>query len=168
MKKIVLLVAALLAVAAVQAQSYIVVNSEKIFKSIGSYNDAIQTINDLTRQYQQNIDAAYANVEKLYADYEDQRDYISQSRQAQYENEIAEREKEIADYQKAVFGPEGELMKKRTELIKPIQDRVFGIINQYAEDNKVGLVLDVATNPSVLYYSPDMDRTQAIIELVKQ
>ncbi|MBQ4278729.1 MAG: OmpH family outer membrane protein [Rikenellaceae bacterium] len=168
MKKIVLLVAALLAVAAVQAQSYIVVNSEKIFKSIGSYNDAIQTINDLTRQYQQNIDAAYANVEKLYADYEDQRDYISQSRQAQYENEIAEREKEIADYQKAVFGPEGELMKKRTELIKPIQDRVFGIINKYAEDNKVGLVLDVATNPSVLYYSPDMDRTQAIIELVKQ
>ena len=168
MKKLVLLAAAVLTISAVQAQNYIVVNSEKIFKSITSYNDALQTINDLTRQYQQNLDAAYANVEKLYTDYQDQQDYISQARAMQYENEIAAREKEIEEYQKAVFGPEGELIKKRTELLKPIQDRVFGIINNYAAENQFDLVIDIATNPSILYYSSSKDHTQAIIDLVKE
>lgn len=58
-------------------------------------------------------------------------------------------------------------MKKRTELIKPIQDKVFAAINQYAEANKYTMVLDVVNNQTLLYYSPSLDKTQDIINLLK-
>ena len=76
-------------------------------------------------------------------------------------------EKEVQQYQQDVLGPQGDLMKKRTELIKPIQDKVFAAINQYAEANKYTMVLDVVNNQTLLYYSPSLDKTQDIINLLK-
>lgn len=67
-----------------------------------------------------------------------------------------ELEKEVQKYQQDVLGPQGDLMKKRTELIKPIQDKVFAAINQYAEANKYTMVLDVVNNQTLLYYSPSL------------
>lgn len=78
-----------------------------------------------------------------------------------------ELEKEVQKYQQDVLGPQGDLMKKRTELIKPIQDKVFAAINQYAEANKYTMVLDVVNNQTLLYYSPSLDKTQDIINLLK-
>ena len=74
----------------------------------------------------------------------------------------------MGKYQQDIFGPQGELMKKRVELVKPVQDAVFAVINQYAQSNGLDLVIDIATNPTLLYYSPKVDRTEEIIALVKE
>ena len=84
------------------------------------------------------------------------------------EEEIIKREKDIKKYQQEVFGPEGDLIKKRLELIKPIQERVFAAINQYAETNQITMVIDRANNQTLLYYAPALDKTNAIITLLKQ
>ena len=44
MKRLILIVAVLLSAGAVSAQNYIIVNSEKIFKSVDAYNNAIETL----------------------------------------------------------------------------------------------------------------------------
>ena len=59
-------------------------------------------------------------------------------------------------------------MQKRVELIKPIQERVFAAIEKYAAANGVDLVVDKAANPTLLYESKSIDRTQAIIDAMKQ
>ena len=84
------------------------------------------------------------------------------------QEEIIKREKDIKKYQQEVFGPEGDLIKKRLELIKPIQERVFAAINQYAETNQITMVIDRANNQTLLYYAPALDKTNAIITLLKQ
>lgn len=83
------------------------------------------------------------------------------------EQAILKKEKEIADYQEKIFGQDGEMMKKRIELVKPIQDKVFNTINEYAKSNGYELVIDLASNPTILYYSPSADKTRQIIQLVK-
>ena len=60
------------------------------------------------------------------------------------------------------------MIKKRLELIKPIQERVFAAINQYAETNQITMVIDRANNQTLLYYAPALDKTNAIITLLKQ
>ena len=55
------------------------------------------------------------------------------------------------------------MMKKRLELIKPTQERVFAAINKYAETNSLGMVVDRANNQTLLYYSPALDKTEEII-----
>lgn len=167
MKKLCLSLIALLAVSAGYAQGYMFVNSEKVFKSITAYNDAITQLDELGAQYQKNIDAAYAAIEELYTNYQAQKAYLSETNRQTREENIINREREVAKYQEEVFGPEGEMMKKRVETIKPIQDKVFGIINKYAETNGYTLVIDVVSNPGILYYSPTLDKTNEIINQLK-
>ena len=168
MKKIILLVAVFTMFGfAAGAQSYIVVDSERIFKSLDSYNDAIKTLDELGQQYQTNVDDAFAQVEDMYNEYVAQRAYLTEAARTAREDAIIEREREINRFQEEVFGPEGELFQKRVELIKPIQDKVFQAIDKYAETRGYNLVLDIASNPMVLHYAPEVDRTEEIIRALK-
>lgn len=144
-------------------QNYVFVNSEAIFKSQNDYNEAIKTLDGLAAQYQKNIDEAYAGLDEMYNNYQSQKAYLSETNRNAREEEIVRREKEIRKYQDDVLGPEGDLMKKRLELIKPIQERVFAAINKYAETNSLGMVVDRANNQTLLYYSPALDKTEEII-----
>ncbi len=150
-----------------QAQKYMVVNSEKIFKAIPAYTEAIATVDTLAKEYQKTVDDAFAEIEKMYNDYQSQKAYLSISSRQIREDAIINREKEVNKYQEQVFGQQGELMKKRVELIKPIQDKVFEVINKYAQENGYDLVLDIAASPMVLYYTPSADKTEEIIKLTK-
>lgn len=149
------------------AQKCMVVNSEKIFKSIAAYNDANTALDEMGQKYQSNVDDAYARVERLYNDYMKEKPYLSENARQIREDAILKIEQEAIDYQEKVFGQDGEFMKKRVEMIKPIQDRVFSQVDRYAEANGYDLVLDIYNNPMVLHYSRAADKTDAIINLVK-
>ena len=168
MKKIFALllgVAAFMGVAS--AQNYMVVDSEKIFKSIKEYNNALVQLDNLAQSYQQQVDAKYQQIEALYNSYQQQKANLSAATRAMRENEILEKESETVKFQESIFGNEGTMMKKRIELIQPIQERVFKAIESYAKENGFDLVLDIASNATMLYYSPAVDRTEAVIKLVK-
>jgi outer membrane protein len=128
---IVALVAMVLSLTAVSAQNYMVVDSEKIFKSITSYNNALEQIEKLAEEYQAKVDAKFAEVENLYNSYISQRSSLSEYTRQQREQQILQREQEATEYQESIFGSEGELMKRRMELIQPIQQRVFNAIESY-------------------------------------
>lgn len=108
----------------------------------------------------------YAELDETFNNYAAQRGYLSETSRQNREEQIVNREKEIKKYQQDVFGPEGELMKKRIELIKPIQERVFAAINKYAETNNLGMVVDRANNQTLLYYQPALDKTDEIIKML--
>ena len=168
MKKIFALllgIAAFMGVAS--AQNYMVVDSEKIFKSIKEYNNALVQLDNLAQSYQQQVDAKYQQIEALYNSYQQQKANLSAATRAMRENEILEKESETVKFQESIFGNEGTMMKKRIELIQPIQERVFKAIESYAKENGFDLVLDIASNATMLYYSPEVNRTEAVIKLVK-
>ena len=150
------------------AQNVVTVDSEKIFKSIEAYNTALKSIDELGEQYQKQVDAKFEEVETLYNNYVNyQRAYLSESARTSRENEILSKEEEATKLQESLFGQDGALMKKRVELIKPIQERVFAAIESYAKANGIDLVVDKAANPTLLFESEKIDRTQAVIDLLK-
>lgn len=157
----------LLAAGTASAQNYIVVNSEKIFTSIDAYNQAITTLNSLGEEYQKQVDAKFQEVENLYNNYMTQKASLSLTAQQSRENDILAKEQAATQFQESIFGQDGTLMKKRLELIQPIQKKVFDAIDKYARDNGVDLVLDAASNPTLLYNSATIDRTDAIVKIVK-
>lgn len=168
MKRLIMVLVAVVATSvATYAQNYIVVNSEKIFKSIDAYNNAITELDRLADSYQSQVDAKFKAVETLYNNYMPRKSSMSAASQAAAENQILTKEQEATKFQESIFGTDGTLMKKRIELIQPIQQRVFKAIEEYAKEKGYELVLDVAQNAEVLYYSPKADHTQAIIERVK-
>lgn len=149
------------------AQKYCVVDSEKIFKSLDEYNQAITKLDELGKAYQEEVDKKYKSIETLYNNYMAQRNSLSSSAQASIEQQILQKEEEAQKYQQEVFGEDGTLMKSRVELIKPIQTKVFAAIETYAKANGFDLVLDKASNTTMLYSNPAVDHTAKIIETLK-
>lgn len=168
MKRLLLtIITAVMMCGAVSAQNYFVVDSEKVFKSIDAYNKAIAQLDELAKKYQEEVDAKYKTLESLYNNYMAQKSSLTATAQANIESHILSEEKKIEEYQAGIFGQDGALMKKRVELIKPIQERVFAAIEKYAKANGFDLVLDKSSNASMLYVGASADHTAQIIALLK-
>lgn len=168
MKKIIFtLVLALMTAGMASAQNYMVVDSEKVFKSVSAYNEALDSLEKLAESYQQQVDAKFQEVEQLYNSYMQMRNSLPESTRQQYEQRILQMEAEATELQESLFGTEGELMQKRVEMIQPIQERVFSIIESFSKQYGYDLVIDIAANPTVLYYSSKVDFTEMIIKALK-
>lgn len=167
MKQLILTVALALGALAASAQNYIVVNSEKIFKSIADYNTAISELDKLAEQYQTQVDEKFKEVETLYNAYQNQKAALSDATRQSFEEAILQREEEATKYQESLFGNDGELMKQRIAKIHPIQERVFAAIRAYAQRVDADLVLDSSNNPTLLYNSDRVECTEAIIALLQ-
>ena len=167
-KMIIALMAVVMSVGVASAQNYMVIDSEKVFKSVAAYNEALEDIEQLATQYQEAVDKKFAEVENLYNSYLQQRSSLSMSAQQQYEQLILQKEAEATEYQESLFGTDGTLMNKRLELIQPIQERVFNTIESFSKQYGYDLVIDTSANPTILYYSTKVDFTDRIIEALKK
>lgn len=168
MRRVILsIVAVMFAAGVASAQNYMVVDSEKIFKSLAEYNSALEQVESLSKSYQSSVDAKFQEVEQLYNNYMQQRASLSASTRQQVEQQILDLEAKATEYQESLFGTDGELMKKRMELIQPIQNRVFTAIENLSKQYGFDLVIDIAANPTVLYYSEKVNYTQRVIEVLK-
>ena len=168
MKRLILIAVFVLTTGTVAAQNYIIVNSEKVFKSIDAYNTALSTLDTLAEQYQDMVDAKFAEVETLYNNYMNQKASLTAATRQTRENDILAKEKAAQEYQETLFGNDGTLMKKRIEMIEPIQKQVFSAIEAYAKQVGADVVLDSANNPTLLYSNPSVDRTQQVIDVLKK
>ena len=168
MKRLMFLAAFVLTAASASAQNCIIVNSEKIFKSLDAYNTAIASLDKLAEQYQQQVDARFADVEQYYNAYMPQKTSLSASVRQSRENEILAKEQEATQFQESIFGQEGTLMKKRVEMIEPIQKQVFAAIEAYARQTGATIVVDSSNNPTLLYAAPAAERTEQVIALLKK
>ena len=160
-------IVAIMACGVVSAQKYFVIDSEKVFKSLDEYNKAIEQLNELNKKYQADVEEKYKSIETLYNSYMAQKTSLSAAARATIEQRILNEEQEAEKYQESLFGQEGTLMKKRVELIKPIQTKVFAAIEAYAKKSGYDLVLDKASNTSILYVNEAIDHTAQIIEALK-
>ena len=168
MKRLILIAAFVLSAGTLAAQNYIIVNSEKVFKSIDAYNTALSTLDKQAEQYQDMVDAKFAEVETLYNNYMNQKASLTAATRQTRENDILAKEKAAQEYQETLFGNDGTLMKKRVEMIEPIQKKVFSAIEAYAKQVGADVVLDSANNPTLLYSNPSVDRTQQVIDVLKK
>jgi len=168
MKRLILIAVFVLTTGTLAAQNYIIVNSEKVFKSIDAYNTALSTLDKLAEQYQDMVDAKFAEVETLYNNYMNQKASLTAATRQTRENDILAKEKAAQEYQETLFGNDGTLMKKRIEMIEPIQKKVFAAIEAYAKQAGADVVLDSANNPTLLYTNPSVERTQQLIDILKK
>ena len=112
MKRLILIAVFVLTTGTLAAQNYIIVNSEKVFKSIDAYNTALSTLDKLAEQYQDMVDAKFAEVETLYNNYMNQKASLTAATRQTRENDILAKEKAAQEYQETLFGNDGTLMKK--------------------------------------------------------
>ena len=148
------------------AQNYAVVNTQTILSKIPAYIEAQKKVETYSKEQQTKIDNAYLAVEKKYDAYQLNKESMSATAKRVAEDEIIDNEKKITEFQERIFGQEGTLMEMNTTLFKPIQDNVKAVLNKYALQNKLDLIIDISSTQSILYHSPAADKTEDIIKLI--
>lgn len=167
MKKIIVLLAIILTASiAVKAQRYCIIDSRYILEKIPDYKNAQAFLDDQSKKWQTEIDAKMQEVDNLYRTYQAERAMLSDDVRKKKEEEITQKEKSAKDLQKQRFGYEGDLFKKRQELVKPVQDRVYNAVQKMAQSRGFDMVLDKAGGVTMFYADPKLDRSDDVLKLL--
>jgi outer membrane protein len=164
MKKL-LFIACLLALTfASQAQRYAIVDTKYILDKMPEYKDAQKKLDDISTQWQKEIDVKQSALDKMYKDYDAEQVMLSPELKKKREDELFVREKEVRDLQRKRFGFEGDLFKKRQELVKPVQDKVYNAIQKLAVNRQLDFILDKSEGITVIFADPKLDRSEDILK----
>ena len=164
MKKIISVLAIFVATAfSVSAQKIGYVDTDYILNSIPEYKAAQSEIDKLSVDWQKEIEAKYTEIDKLYKAYQADAILLTDDMKKKRENEIINKEKEVKELQKQRFGVDGELFKKRQELVKPLQDKVYSAVKAVVEKSGLGIILDKSGQIAILYANTKYDKSDDVL-----
>ena len=167
MKKLLLVIYSLLLISfCANAQRYAVIDSKYILEKLPEYKESQTKLDQFSAQWQQEIEKKQADLDKMYKDYDAEQVMLSDELKKKREDELFNREKEVRDLQKKRFGFEGDLFKKRQELIKPIQDKVYSAIQKLAVDKSYDFILDKSEGITVIFADPKLDKSDDVLKFL--
>lgn len=165
MKKTVLVtVFALLCSMTFAQQKFAYVDSEYILENIPEYLAAQDKLDELAIEWQKEIEQEFKEVDSLYKKFELESVLLPEDIKAKREKEIIAKEKEAKTLQKQRFGKEGDLFKKRAELVKPIQDKVYNAIEEVASEGAYGIIFDKSGALTILYSAAKLDKSDDVLD----
>ena len=158
------LTCSLLIIFSANAQRYAVIDSKYILEKLTDYKDAQKKLDQFSEQWQQEIDQKQTMVDRMMKDYDAEKVMLSDELNKKREDELYNKEKELRDLQKKRFGFEGDLFKKRQELIKPIQDKVYNAVQKLAVDRQYDFILDKSEGITVIFADPKLDKSDEVLK----
>ena len=152
MRKSVLFIILLFAVGmTAQAQKFALIDMEYILKNIPAYERANEQLSQATKQWQGEVEVLAKEAQTMFKDYQAASAKLTAAQKTQKEDAIVEKEIAASELKRKYFGPEGELFKKREELMKPIQDEIYNAVKAVAEENGYAVVVDRETSLSLQF-----------------
>jgi outer membrane protein len=146
------------------AQRIAVMDTKYILDKMPEYKAAQKQLDQTSAQWQKEIDDKQAVLDKMYKDYEGEQVMLSDELKKKREDELFNREKEVRDLQRKRFGFEGDLFKKRQELIKPLQDKVYNAIQKLAVNRMYDIILDKSEGITVIFADPKLDKSDDVLK----
>jgi outer membrane protein len=162
--KVVLVAICMVSGIAAYAQKYAYVDTQYILDNVPEYKAANQQLDQLSIQWQKEIEDKYAAIDKLYKAYQAEQILLTEEMKRKRQDEISSKEKDVKDLQKQRFGYEGDLFKKKQELVKPIQDKIYNAIKKLATDGGYAVIFDKAGSTTMLYTNTKYDKSDEILQ----
>jgi outer membrane protein len=164
MKKITAAIFALLLTLGVSAQKFAYVDSQYILDNIPDYKSAQAQLDKFSLQWQKEIQGKFDELDKLYKDFQADAILLTEEMRKKREDEILDKEKTAKELQKQRFGKDGDLFKKRQDLVKPIQDKVYNALKEYATNKNYAVIFDKSSDLTILYANPKYDVSDEILD----
>lgn len=146
------------------SQKYAYVNTEYILQNIPEFVKAQEEIDNLSIEWQKEIEEKFAEIDALYKQFQNDAPLLTQDMKNRRENEIITKEKAAKDLQKKRFGVDGDLFKRRQEMIRPIQDKIYTAIEKRAKQKQFVFVFDRSDNSNIMYADPRNDISNDILK----
>lgn len=165
MKKVfVLAIGLLLLTFSLPAQKYAIIDTRYILDKMPEYEQAQKQLDNIAEEWQKDIDSKQSALDKMYKDYEAEQVMLPEDLRKKREDQLFLKEKELRDLQKQRFGFEGDLFKKRQELIKPLQDKVYNAVQKISVQRGYDFVLDKSEGITIIFADPKLDKSEDVLK----
>lgn len=148
---------------ALQAQKFAYIDTEYILSKVPEYQEAQKQLDALSKQWQTQAEKRYQAIDKMYKDFQAEEILLTESMKNKRQEDIIKKEEEAREFQKSKFGVDGELFKKRKELIKPIQEKIYKAVQETANVGKYSVIFDKASAATMVYSNPKYDKSDDIL-----
>lgn len=148
----------------ISAQKFALVDVNKILDNLDDYKKAQEELDRVAASWKQEIAIEYDKIKALYNKYQAEQVLMTEDQRKAKEEEITNREKEARRLQKEKFGEDGELFRRRQELVRPVQDKVYSAIQDYELSNSLDAIFDTSGTAGIMYYNKDLDKTELILK----
>jgi outer membrane protein len=148
----------------VYGQRFAIVDSEYVLAKIPSYAQSQQQLDQLSAQWSGEVEALRSEIDALRTAYEAEKVIMTEETKKEKLTEIETKEQEARALQRKYFGPDGEVFKKRQELLRPIQDQVYNAVQDIARRRNLDVVFDKSSDLITLYANDKVDISDEVIE----
>ena len=148
----------------VTAQKFALIDMEYIMKNIPAYEMTNEQLAQLSEKWQAEVEKLQQEVQIMYKNFQSDLVFLSAEMKSKREEEIVKKEMEAMELKRKYFGAEGELYKKRDQLVKPIQDEIYEAVKAIADDNGYQAVVDRASAMSIIFASPRIDISNEVLK----
>jgi outer membrane protein len=148
------------------AQRYAIIDTKYILEKIPDYKNANKKIEEFAEAWQQEIDLLQADLDKMYRDFEGEKAMLTPELLKKREDEIFNKEKQVRDLQRKRFGYEGDYFKKKQDLVKPIQEKVYNAVQRLASEKMYDFILDKSEGITVIFADPKLDKSDDVLKIM--
>lgn len=164
MKKTIMLFAMLITALSMSAQKFALIDMDYILKNIPAYERANEQLNQVSKKWQAEVEALTTEARTMYKNYQNEVVFLSAEQKKAKQDAIVSKEQEAAELKKKYFGPDGELFKKRTSLMTPIQEEIYNAVKDIADLRGYQLILDRASDTGIIFGSPKIDISNEVLD----
>jgi len=164
MKKFLLLALIMVAGFTGFSQKYAIIDTRYILDKMPDYKTAQKQLDDIAAGWQKDIDGKQSELDNMYKSYEAEQVMLSDDLKKKREDQLFNKEKDLRDLQRKRFGFEGDLFKKRQELVKPIQDKVYSAVQKMAVQRGYDFVLDKSEGITIIFADPKLDKSEDVLK----
>ena len=146
------------------AQRYAIIDTKYILDKMPEYTSAQKTLDEIAAGWQKEIDGLQQDLDRMYKNFDAEQVMLSDDLKKKREDQLFVKEKAVRDLQRQRFGFEGDLFKRRQELIKPVQDKVYNAVQKLAVQRGYDFILDKSEGITVIFADPKLEKSDDVLK----
>ena len=164
MKRLFFLLFLGLAIQSAWAQKIGYVDTDYILEKIPDYQEAQSQLNEMSQEWQKQVDRKYEAIEKMYKDLQAEEILLTDAMKKKRKDQIIKKEREAREFQRKKFGVDGDLFKERQKLVEPIQEKVYEAIKEIAKAGRYVIMMDKAGSTTLIYTNSKYNESEAVLK----
>ncbi|MBN2867335.1 MAG: OmpH family outer membrane protein [Flavobacteriaceae bacterium] len=142
------------------------IDTEYILENIPEYTEATKQLESKVQKWKTEIEGKLNTIKQKREALNNEKALLTKELIEEREEDILFEEKEILDYQQKRFGPSGDLMIQKKQLMQPVQDQIFQAVQDIAENKKYDFVFDKSADVVMLYSAERFDISDLVIRTI--
>ncbi|WP_245710305.1 OmpH family outer membrane protein [Winogradskyella thalassocola] len=142
------------------------IDTEYILQNVPEYKEASSQLDKKVQQWKTEIETKLNAIEQKKKELDNESVLLTKELYDERYEDITFEEAEVLDYQQKRFGPEGDLMIQKRQLIEPIQDQIFAAVQEIAETKSYDFVFDKSADVVMLYSAERYDMSEQVLRTI--